>query len=106
MISRQSSVLSFQLSLLNTFGQIKLPVLATQKRMDTDDGRNRQSAMNVWKQLRAPFQVLLHDVVWHPKRIDLEQNQVPMAAKQPVRNGRHLMGIGTMNEAFRFERSG
>jgi len=73
--------------------------------MDPDDGRHRKAAVDVGKHLRAPFEILVHDLAVQQRRIDFEQYEIAPPAEDPVDRCQNLVRIGTVDEAFTIERS-
>lgn len=51
------------------------------------------------EELLTALEILIDDSMGHTLAIDLEEDQVPPAVKEPPRDPRHLMGVRTMNES-------
>jgi hypothetical protein len=66
--------------------------------MDRKDGGGRHRSIDVGKEIRSPFEILVDDAARERRRIDLEEHEIPPASEQPVRDTGDLVGVRAVDE--------
>jgi hypothetical protein len=71
--------------------------------MDRENGGGRHRSIDVGKEIRSPFEILVDDAARERRRIDLEEHEIPPASEQPVGDTTDLAGVRTVDEPFACE---
>ena len=68
--------------------------------MDRKNGGGRHRSIDVRKEIRPAFQILVDDAAPERLRIDLEEHEIPPASEQPIGDTGDLVGVRAVNEPF------
>lgn len=68
--------------------------------MDRKNGGGRHRSIDVRKEIRPAFEILVDDAARERRRIDLEEYEIPPASEQPIGDTGDLVSVRAVDEPF------